>query len=129
MISSKQLGDALYQLIKEGTHSADVVTDAFLEYVTSHKLESLMPRVIEYVEYSARKDAEFTTLDITSGLLVDNEVTGQIRVLLNAPTDAYTATHIEPELIGGFVATYKGFLYDASLKTQLQRLQAQLITH
>lgn len=126
MISSKQLGQALYHLVTEKTHSIDVVADAFVEYVRTHKLESLVPRVLEYLEFSLRNDAKFNTLHIASGLPIDDAITSQITDLLRAPAGTATQTRVDADLIGGFVASYGGFEYDASIKNQLKRLRAQL---
>ncbi len=129
MISSKQLGQALYHLINENTHSIDVVSDAFLEYVKAHKLESLIPRVLEYLELALKKDAAFNTLDVSSGLPIDNEIIAKILEILKAPVDTKTQTKVEPELIGGFVASFRGFEYDASIKNQLKHLHTKLLTN
>lgn len=128
MISSKQLGQALYHLINENTHSIDVVSDAFVEYVKTHKLESLVPRVLEYLEIALKKDAAFNTLEISSGLPIDKKISEKIVEILKAPANAKTKIKVDSELIGGFVASFRGFEYDASIKNQLKHLHTKLLT-
>lgn len=129
MISSQQLGKALYQLLDRDSHSHEKVLDAFTEYVKEHKLETLAVRALRFALEALTRDEHFETLHIVSGLPIDEQITKDIAQLLKVKNQASTQINTDKELIGGFVATYKGFQYDASIKHQLRRLQAQLITH
>ena len=129
MISSQQLGKALYQLLRRDIHPHEQVLAAFSDYISEHKLETLAVRALRYTLEALRRDARFQTLHIVSGLPIDEQVTRDIASLLKVTTDASVVKNTDAELIGGFIATYKGFQYDASIKQQLRRLQAQLITH
>ncbi len=129
MISSQQLGKALYQLLRQNTHPHEHVLAAFTDYIAEHKLETLAIRALRFALDALSRDARFETLHVMSGLPIDQTVTRDIAKMLRADDAVNIELHTDRELIGGFVATYRGFQYDASIKHQLRRLQAQLITH
>jgi len=125
MISSKNLSEALYKISKEN-QNADILVDNFLEYVKDNNLISLMPQTIEHLERLSSSLKEFNTLKIHSGLPISYETTNLIQEKLKIDKDVKKENHVDSELIGGFIASYKGVLYDASLKNQLRLLKNSL---
>lgn len=126
MISSKHLAQALYQLSKETTDTERIVR-AFLEYLEKYKLQALLGGTLRHLERIQSNQEKFNYLEIVSGLPIDKEITEEIKTKLKVDIHSKTEKKIDGALIGGFIATYKGFIYDASLKKQLYLLRTKLI--
>lgn len=125
MISSKQLAEAIYKLSKEGI-SADKITEFLFPYLRKYNMTSILPKIIQRLDNFEKKERLFNTLEIKSGLPIDSDITKEIGQILGAEENSPVEKKTDPELLGGFTATYKGFLYDASLRNQLNLLKAKL---
>lgn len=125
MISSKNLAKALYKISKEETSSEKIVS-ALLFYLEKHQLISLLPQTIKHLIGFKKNETEFNSLEIISGLPIDEEITMEIKKILNSETNSLVKKKTDKELIGGFIATYKGFIYDASIKNQLNLIKTKL---
>lgn len=126
MVSSKDLAKALYKLSKEEGKSSSDILRVFLQYIDEYKLQSLLPKVLNYLEEFYKNDSEFNSLQIKVSHQIDDELVQKIRNVINTQTSDIRIVE-DKELIGGFVANHKGFIYDASIKNQLQLLKQQLI--
>lgn len=126
MISSKQLAQALYRLSKE-VDDHKKITSAFNHYLEKYNLQPLLRGTLRHLTEIQSKQRKHHSLEITSGLPIDEDITREIKELLDVKSDAKVEKHTDKTLIGGFVATYKGLVYDASLKKQLHLLRNNLI--
>lgn len=126
MISSKHLALALYKLSHEGMATPKIMP-AFFAYVEKYHLTSLLPATLKYLEKFQKQDEVFNTLEIVSGLPVADEVVREIGALLKTGAQDTVQYTVDKELIGGFTATYQGFIYDASIKNQIHLLKTRLI--
>lgn len=126
MISSKNLADAIYSISLNQKQSDVVVFDAILSYVKKYKLESLLPKAVMYLEDKVNKDFKWNTLSISSGIAIDEDITKDIIKKIKAENAKNITKKEDSGLIGGFVATYKGMIYDASISNQLQLLRNSL---
>ena len=126
MISSKNLADAIYSISLNQKQSDVVVFDAILSYVKKYKLESLLPKAVMYLEDKVAKDLKWNTLSIKSGIAISEDIVRDIIKKIKAETAKNIIKKEDKELIGGFVATYKGMIYDASISNQLQLLRNSL---
>ncbi len=123
MISSKNLANAIYEISKTSKKDEEVIVLAILDYVKKYKLEALLPKAISYLENKSQKDSTWDTLSVESKIHIDNEIIEKIKIKLNATKAQKVKNEIKEELIGGFTATYKGVIYDASIKNQLKLLR------
>lgn len=126
MISSKNLAMAIYEISKDSNGKEEAITNSILTYIRNYKLESLLPKVIEYLENKINKESEWNTLSIKSEISIDESIKNNIKIKLKATEAKKTENKVEEGLIGGFVATYKGVIYDASIYNQLQLLRESL---
>lgn len=126
MISSKNLADAIYSISLNQKQDNVVVFDAILSYVKKYKLESLLPKVVMYLENRINKDLKWNTLSIKSGISIDEDTVSKIVEKIQAKEAKNTTNTLDKKLIGGFIATYKGVIYDASISNQLQLLKNSL---
>ena len=123
MISSKNLAEAIYEISTTSKNDPDILSSAILDYVKSYRLESLLPKAIMYIEDKIKKQHIWKTFYIESKFDLSNEILNKIKNKLNANQPKYVVTQKNDEIIGGFVATYQGMIYDASIKNQLQLLK------
>ncbi|MDD3662643.1 MAG: F0F1 ATP synthase subunit delta [Candidatus Pacebacteria bacterium] len=127
MISSKNLAIAIYEISKDSNGKEEAITNSILTYIKNYKLESLLPKVIEFLENKIKKESEWNTLSIKSEISIDESIKNNIKIKLKATEAQKIENKVEEGLIGGFVATYKGVIYDASIYNQLQLLRESLI--
>jgi F0F1-type ATP synthase delta subunit len=126
MISSKNLASAIYEISLDSDKSEKEITEAVLSYIKGYKLESILPKVIMRLEDKHKKDLSWNTLIVESSFGVDDYTIDQIKSRLEAKEAKRIVQKVEKNLIGGFVATYKGVIYDASLRNKLQLLRNTL---
>lgn len=123
MISSKNLAEAIYEISTTSKSDPDILSSAILDHIKIYRLESLLPKAIMYIEDKIKKQHIWKTFYIESRFDLSNETLNKIKIKLNADQPKYVITEKNDEIIGGFVATYQGIIYDASIKNQLQLLK------
>lgn len=126
MISSKQLAEAIYKISNDASLKDEDTSVAVLNYIDTYNLQSLLPKVIRHLEDRKNKDLAWETLDIESGLSINDTIVDSIKMKLKANDAKVVKSGVNGELVGGFKATYKGVIYDASMKNQLQLLRNAL---
>lgn len=119
MISSRHIAQAVYELAQEG-HDSMIHTRVF-EYLQSHNLLSLLGNVMHHLEQLYETEKRHQTLQITSAQDMSESFVKELKKTLSAHHVAPVVVH--PELQGGFIAEYQGVVYDASVKTQLEKLK------
>ncbi len=126
MISSKNLADAIYKVSIDSKKSDEAIVESVLSYVKEYKLESILPKALTKLEDKIQKKLIWNTLFIKSGLEIDDSIVAKIKDKLKAEDVMQTTKETDKNLIGGFIATYKGIIYDASIKNKLQLLRNTL---
>jgi len=125
MISSKHISQALYKLSKENI-PADKIVSALFWYLEKYQLLGLLPNILDQITVADKKEEIFNSLDIISGLSIDEKIVSQIKETLKIEKETVIQKNTDSGLIGGFIATHKGYIYDASIKQQLNLLRATL---
>ncbi len=125
MISSKHISQALYRLSKEDIPT-DKIISALFWYLEKYQLLGLLPSTLEQLINFNRNENNFNSLEIVSGLPIDDKMILKIKEKLKINSDIIVKKDTEKDLIGGFVATHKGYIYNASIKQQLNLLRATL---
>ncbi len=103
------------------------LADILVEYLRDEGLMNLLPQIVAHLERLHNMDVSFETLDIEIADEHDKSILEKIHKKFGEPKKM--AKKINADLIGGFVATYKGFIYDASIKNQLKLLKDELIAN
>ena len=124
MISSTNIAQAVYELSQK-EHNGAALSDNLVLYLEKNHALALLPNVIAQLQYLQSRGDAYATIRITSPYAMDKKILGTITKTLDA-TDAPQELQQQPELIGGFVAEYKGVVYDASVQTQLTNLKQAL---
>lgn len=125
MVTARNLAQTLVDLTREG-HSEEQVMTKFMKFVGDHHLEAALPAVVHYLEiFKKEQDAKLTCkIEVASEKEMDN-VSG-IAEKMGVPEGSTIEATINPELIAGFKSTFKGIMHDASLSSQLEKLQKHI---
>jgi len=127
MITSKDLAKAIYQISKESKKDSNIIVSGLINYVRTYKLESLLPRTLIYLEEMNNKNLIWNTFFIESKFELNEDLIKKIKTKLNIPNVLNLEIKKNDNIVGGFIATYKGIIYDASIKNQLQLLRNLLM--
>ncbi len=120
MVDSRTLARTVLELATKP--DADERIKKFIEYLEKNNLRGLLPQVIAHVERITKQSAESNVLRIRSKFELSEADIQHIQTLTGAES-AHIEQHIDESVIGGFSATYKGFLYDGSLDNQLTQFK------
>lgn len=126
MLNSEKIAQSIYLLAHEEEKSAKVVKN-LVAYLQQHNGLPLLPTIVAHLERMAKRDAAHETLFIKTAHQLDRSAGTLIKEALEA-RDAETVTEHVDALLGGFVAEYKGVIYDASVRTQLEKLKQTLMS-
>lgn len=124
MISSQELSQVLIQITKDSSKS-DEALDVFVSFLEENNLLSQLPHIIRNLEYLSKRERDFNTLIVESPFEISETLLGKIKEVSKAK-DASVETVENKSLLGGFRATYKGFVVDGSARHNLQTLKKQL---
>lgn len=127
MNNSKNIAHALLALAEEGI-SAEKIAKDFQVYLEYHKLQAQLPEIVRQMEKLNDAKNKFEEVEIQTAHATSKELLQKIRDHIKAPKEAVIENKINTNLIGGFIAKYKGVEFDTSLKTQLKKLQETLTT-
>ena len=127
MVSSRQIAISFYKVLGEHKDANKNLADVLIEYLEEGGLMNLLPQVVAHLENLHNQDVVHSTLEIE---ISDKESAKVLESIHKKFGDPKKVNHkVNADLIGGFVATYKGFIYDASIKNQLKLLKNKLIAN
>jgi F0F1-type ATP synthase delta subunit len=127
MVNSKQLAKALIEMVLSDKVSFDVVLDNFEKYLKKNHLTRLLPNIIKSIEGEIERYEKENSLQIISPHQLGKESITKIEEFVEKTAKSKTYLEEDETLIGGFVAKYKGKVYDGSVKNHLKQLKAILM--
>ena len=111
-----------------GATPSDAYT-RFIQLVLKHKRETLLQNMaLMYIDLY-RKAHHIVVGSLTTATAIDAKTEEAMRKRLipgNEGTLEFS-THIDPDLIGGFILGYDTYRLDASIATQLRRMKAEFM--
>lgn len=125
MRSSREIGKHAFFELLNG-ESANNVAEALNVFLTERNLRQLLPDIIRHVERELEESKKQDVVKIISSHDLSTKLQNEIRNSIDAE-DAEIETSVDPQIISGFIARYKGRLFDASGKRQLESLKNKLI--
>ncbi len=126
MINSRQIALAVYKIAREEKKSnPENITNILLDFLVKNKLINLLPQIVYHLDSLAKKEVDFNTLNIETAEILDHDLLSKIYQKFHLPE--MKKTNQNKDLLGGFVATYRGVVYDASLKNRIRLLRNKLI--
>lgn len=122
-----QLAKILYKLT-DGVEAdkVDAAVATFVQYLDEHRMLSKAPHVIAEFERISKEAEGAEDIQITSAVELSADVVMEIGKQLNAHKDAQIETTVDESLIGGVVARKGNTIFDASIKTELERIARSL---
>ncbi len=122
MLDSKKMAKVLIDLYtKRG--ASDTALDAYLNFLEEKKALHLLPSIVKHVERLQGDLLDSQTLSIRAAQPLDEE--SLLNFCKSAGISKETPVRFfeEKDLLGGFIASYDGRIYDASLRGQVQHLK------
>ena len=117
---SRHIAEACIELLKE--ESPEEVSSKLQRFVKQYNLGDFIPHVVAYLGKSEELQRMKETVVVESATPLSKEVRQTITKSLQAE-DAKLEETQNKDLLAGFVATYDGIQYDASLQTLLTKLK------
>lgn len=119
----EQITDALVSLSEK--HGNEKAVSALTVFLKKSHLLSLMPAVLGFLKKKAEEEGKRYTLMITSATDLSENVVDRISDLAHKDLGTIPASVslvVDKGLVGGFVAVYKGKVFDGSVETMLTSL-------
>lgn len=126
MTRARQWAEALAALTP--TTNVDALATAFVDLCTDSGSAHEVPAVLRHLERMADDERRAGTLVITSAHQLAPQSMARIRALTGAVATTPVEVRTDADVVGGFVAEYRGMIYNASLARQIERLQASLMS-
>ena len=123
MIKSKQLAQALYELGEEKMENLDA---RFFDFIEKRNLKAQMPSILYHLGKITELNREKKGIQIEVAHEVKNDTIKHIKTFLKAE-HMEDIIKTKKELIGGFRAKWNGAIYDASIRTGLNKLKETII--
>jgi len=120
--SSSQLGKALIANIQNKPDTLEIQAQALRVFLDEYHLSHLLPQICRYVQHTYNIQTQSQGCHITTALSMDDLSRNQLLQALNINVQDDYRTYVDESLIGGCTIANKGVLYDASIKTSLERL-------
>ncbi|TSC63038.1 MAG: hypothetical protein G01um101448_927 [Parcubacteria group bacterium Gr01-1014_48] len=124
---SKFVAQALWSLVLDDKHSGDDVAGRCIRFLNGNNLFHLAPAVVRHLERLSEEYAAEHTLHIRVAYPIGASIVDGVRSRMQAPKDAHTAIEEDPDILGGFVASYGETVYDASMRSQIAVLREKLL--
>ncbi len=126
MIKARRIAQELYDHhVKTGGKDSARLMESLVEFLNKHHMLSFLPKIIFHLEriIENKKEMEECTV-ITAHPVNHAAVEHLLQTFVKDSKE--NQTQVDPDLIGGFKLKHKGIIYDGSLKTKLDLLQAKL---
>ncbi len=112
-----------------GAKPSDVYV-RFIELVISHKREVYLQSIALCYADLYNDSKHINTGKLVTASPVDKDVVQKMKALVQKikPGDLDFEVEVDPDIEGGFVLYVDTYRYDASIKTQLNKIRQQLLT-
>lgn len=124
MVDSRTLAQTVLEIATKENSEKHI--EAFINYLKTNNLQGLLPQVIGHIDRITSRLNESDVLRIRSKYELSKSDVQHIQSVTGAK-NAKVTQHVDETVIGGFSATYAGYMYDGSLQNQVTRLKDMLI--
>lgn len=121
--TARQITEALTQV--SSSHGEQKAVTALNTLLTRSHLTHLLPAIVEILKTKVVQEGKRDTISITSATHLSENVVDRISDLAHKDLGTIpTSVHmtVDKSLVGGFVAVYKGKVFDGSVATILNSL-------
>jgi len=126
MISSKEIAKELFANIESGKSSV-AFFDAFISYMEKKGMAHLLPSILSHLEYRNKLQKQFSTLKIKFGKEPTEKTIDSVKKFIKTEEkEVPVESLVDESIIGGFIAEYRGIVYDGSVRGYLRTLKSKL---
>lgn len=121
--SAKQITDAL--VLVSQTHGEEKTVASLTTFLTRSHLTHLLPAILLILKKRAVQESKQDTITITSATNLSENTLDRITDLAHKEVGSIPTSVgmiVDKSLVGGFVAVYKGKVFDGSVATMLTSL-------
>ena len=123
---SKQLALSLIKAVEENPKEEKKIIDNFLKFCQKKKIIQQFKNILKNLEELVRQKAEVDNFIIESKNEIGKNTIDDIKKLIGVANGEEPELRIKDNIQGGFIAKYKGKVYDGSVKGQLLKLKMNL---
>lgn len=124
MMNSKALAKELITLCT--SPQSEKTIPAFFDLLKKKNLLSLLPQIKGHVVRLSKEREGYDTLVIRSRYPLSSKELSEIKKIVGAPEDALVEASLDEAMIASFEVSYRGTLYDSSLKGAVAQLEKTL---
>lgn len=124
--TSKDIAKALMESLSEGKDPSKLAK-SFEKYLSDNHLMGLVPNIIANLEREQEKKEKGKTAEIKTSHEIATSIIKDIEKRIGKESGDETKILVDPDLIGGFKAVYKGKVFDASVRNYLKELREELV--
>lgn len=125
MISHKVIADLINE-VDQSDKGADQARQIW-DFLSKYNLETLVEKSIRVLELRQREDSNFETLIVRSHQAkIDERVITNIKKALVVDPKALIRIEVDPQVKAGFIASYRGKMFDARLESLARKMSKTL---
>lgn len=124
MTDSKVLAQTLMKISKSENNEKAITK--FFDYLKNKNFLGLLPQIKRHIERQIEQSSKTNTLIISSKFELSEIETKEIISLVGADKNSTIEMIKDETIVGGFSATYRGNIYDGSLRNQITQLSTKL---
>ena len=110
---------------KKGITEAEVIS-SLAGFLKKHQMSYMLEEITETIKKDEERDLEMNTVLIHSRYKLSKESIEEIKKLIGAEKSSPIKEIQRDSVLGGFIAEYKGQVYDASLEEQVNKFRKSL---
>jgi F0F1-type ATP synthase delta subunit len=118
MFSIKQTTQSLLEINKRHPNKTKQIVKIFIDFLKENRTVCQLPSIIRSLEEIEKKQSKENRLHITLFEPVSEQVIQKIKEFVGASDESDIDIEIGKEIEGGFLAHYKGFIFDDSIRNQ-----------
>lgn len=121
--TSSQLADALIESVAAHPDLVGEKVSALVSFLEEFHLMNLMPQIRRVIAYRIDLEARARGCSVSTALPLDDVSRQRLLEALGMTASNHVVTSVDESLIGGAIIANRGVMYDASLRTSLERLR------
>ena len=125
MIKSKYIAKIIFEMLETGKNP-EVVAKLVRNFLHENNLVLQLPNIIYHLDLISKSKNQNKTILINSSHILNPGMIKLLKQLTKAENKVAVESKLCPELIGGFIVKYKGYIYDGSIKNQINQLRKVL---
>lgn len=126
-ITAQQLAQVLYRAHKDDSKHMRSFMTKFYTFLEKNNRMGLLPHIVRHVRMIKEKEELGDTYEITSHEKLSASAVHDIFKKIQAPEGVRVIKNVDPEILGGIIIKHNGYIYDASIRAQLDTLRATLL--